>query len=42
MFKNDQNDPAYLGYDRSYDRNTVIVQATGHTSRGPDVPRPEL
>ena len=23
------NDIAYLGYDRSYDRNTVIVQATG-------------
>ena len=24
------NDLAYLGYDRSYNRNTVIVQATGH------------
>jgi len=23
------NDLAYLSYDRSYDRNTVIVQATG-------------
>ena len=23
------NDLAYLGYDRSYDRNMVIVQATG-------------
>ena len=22
------NDQAYLGYDRSYDRSTVIVQAT--------------
>ena len=29
QFKNDQIDPAYLGYDRSYDRNMVIVQATG-------------
>ena len=23
------NNPDYLGYDRSYDRNRVIVQATG-------------
>ena len=26
------NDIAYLGYDRSYDRNTVIVQATDQTN----------
>ena len=30
-FKNDQDDPAYLGYDRSYDRNMVKVQATDVT-----------